>query len=83
MDQRDAGVQLDVDAAIGAFANLVGPQLATLAPWKRWAQHERHAVLALVGGLRDGGGSREGQGSGSSHGGCEEGAQFHGLVSLL
>jgi hypothetical protein len=33
--QRRARIQLDVDAAIGALAHLVGPDLAALAPRER------------------------------------------------
>ena len=82
LDQRDAGVQLDVDAAIGALADLVGPQLAALAPGEGRAQHQRHAVFALVRGLRQGGGCGESQGGCSGHGRGEERTQFH-YFSLL
>ena len=83
LDQRDAGVELDVDTAIGAFAHLVGPQLAPLAPREGRAQHQRHAVFALVGRLRQGGGAAQCQQRGGGHGRGEEGTQFHGFSLLV
>jgi hypothetical protein len=78
--QRGARVQLDVDAAVGALFDQVGPDLAALAPREGWAEHQRHLVLGLVGlGHRAGGG--EG-GSGNDGGRCEhQGTTFHFISS--
>ncbi len=77
LDERDTRIELDVDAALRAFAHLVRPEFATLAPREGGAHHQRHAVFALV-VLRGGRCRAEREGGRGGHGSGEEGAQLHG-----
>src|SRR5690606_14110278 len=74
LDERCSGIDLDVDAAVGAFAHQIGPDLGALAPGKRRADDNGQLVFALVGRGR----SRSTQGKGR-HGdeAGEKVAQFH------
>jgi hypothetical protein len=79
LHERHPGVQLHVDAAVGALLDQVDPDLGALAPRERGADDGRHLVLVLVLRLRQRrGGERGGnQCRGSGH----QKASFHVSIS--